>query len=110
MSKPIPAAAGEYQITLLCPDGQNPTRLTTNSTVDDQPVWSPDHSKIAFASQRDADWEIYVMDADGGNQTRLTHTPGTDFLPVWSPDGSKLYGSSNGAGFPAAWSTANTSG
>ncbi len=27
--KPIPAAAGEYQITLLCPDGQNPTRQAT---------------------------------------------------------------------------------
>jgi serine/threonine protein kinase len=27
--KPIPAAAGEYQITLVCPDGQNPVRQTT---------------------------------------------------------------------------------
>jgi hypothetical protein len=27
--KPIPAAAGDYQITLVCPDGQNPVRQTT---------------------------------------------------------------------------------
>jgi hypothetical protein len=27
--KPIPVAAGDYQITLVCPDGQNPVRQTT---------------------------------------------------------------------------------
>jgi hypothetical protein len=27
--KPIPAAAGDYVVTLVCPDGQNPTRQTT---------------------------------------------------------------------------------
>ena len=32
-------------------------------------------AQIAFASNRDGNWEIYVMDADGGNQQNLTNNP-----------------------------------
>src|SRR5258705_5605221 len=46
--------------------------------------------KIAFASDRDGNMEIYVMDSDGGGQTRLTEDAGEDFSPSWSPDGSRL--------------------
>jgi Tol biopolymer transport system component len=46
--------------------------------------------KIAFASDRDGNFEIYSMDADGGAQTRLTEDPGEDFSPSWSPDGTRL--------------------
>lgn len=47
-------------------------------------------SKIAFASDRDGNFEIYVMDADGGGQTRLTENPGEDYQPAWSPEGTRL--------------------
>ncbi|MBA2705181.1 MAG: PD40 domain-containing protein [Blastocatellia bacterium] len=46
--------------------------------------------KIAFASDRDGNFEIYSMDADGGGQTRLTETPAEDYGPAWSPDGTRL--------------------
>jgi len=46
--------------------------------------------KIAFASDRDGNFEIYSMDADGGAQIRLTEDPGEDFSPSWSPDGARL--------------------
>ena len=36
-----------------------------NDSDDRSPAWSPDGSRIAFASDRDGDWDIYVMDADG---------------------------------------------
>ena len=38
------------------------TRLTTGANNDVQPAWSPDGTKIAFASDRDGDYEIYVLD------------------------------------------------
>jgi Tol biopolymer transport system component len=46
--------------------------------------------KIAFASDRDGNREIYLMDADGSNQTRITRNLLIDDFPVWSPDGSKI--------------------
>ena len=46
--------------------------------------------RIAFASLRDDNWEIYSMNADGSGLTRLTDDPGNDVAPRWSPDGRKL--------------------
>src|SRR5438094_10080697 len=49
------------------------------------------NGKIAFASGKDGDYEIYVMNADGTNQIRLTNNhPGYDVWPSWSPDGAKI--------------------
>src|SRR2546423_6005089 len=56
--------------------------------------------RIAFASHRDGNWEIYAMDVDGRRQTRLTTRGEQDRFPLWSPDGSKLaFGSQVGRGW-----------
>src|SRR5262245_17279780 len=60
-------------------------RLTNNNASDEGPAWSPDGSRIAFASNRDGKTEIYVMDADGSNVKRLTNNLSDDFSPKWSP-------------------------
>ena len=41
--------------------------------------------RIAFASDRDGNAEIYVMNADGSDQIRLTDDPAFDTFPAWSP-------------------------
>ena len=46
-------------------------------------------TKIAFASSRDGNGEIYVMDGDGSNQRRVTVNPARDELPTWAPNGAK---------------------
>jgi Tol biopolymer transport system component len=76
-------------------------RLTANAAPDVAPVWSPDGTKIAFASSRDGSYDVYVMNADGSNVTRLTTNAAEDgFYAVsvnevyyglsWSPDGTQL--------------------
>ena len=52
--------------------------------------WSPDGSRIAFATNRDGNFEIYVMNRDGSGLANLSNHPGGDFSPAWAPDGSRI--------------------
>ena len=45
-------------------DGTGEVRLTNNLVDDTWPDWSPDGSRIAFASDREETYQIYIMDAD----------------------------------------------
>lgn len=69
------------------------TQLTTDPQSDVEPRWSPDGSKILFASGRDADGihELYVMNADGSDQQRLLAWPDSyEWGATWSPDGKYI--------------------
>jgi hypothetical protein len=55
-------------------------------------------NRIAFASTRDANSEIYVMNADGSGQTRLTTNPAVDATPAFSRDRTKIAFSSGRTG------------
>src|SRR5262245_33000698 len=66
---------------------------------DAMPAWSPDGQRIAWASNRDGNWDIYVMNADGSHVEQLTRdrfgslyylrNP-DDTYPTFSPDGRKI--------------------
>jgi dipeptidyl aminopeptidase/acylaminoacyl peptidase len=63
---------GDFELYLMSADGYDQTRLTTDPADDREPAWSPDGSKLAFASEL----EIFVMNADGSERTKLTHDRG----------------------------------
>ena len=71
-------------------DGSGQTQLTNNPAVDHYPTWSPDGTMIAFATDRDGNFEIYKMTSSGGTPIRLTNNPATDSVPTWSPDGTLI--------------------
>lgn len=48
------------------------------------------NGKIAFASDRDGNREIYSINPDGTDIRRLTFNPGIDDYPAWSHDGIKI--------------------
>jgi Tol biopolymer transport system component/predicted Ser/Thr protein kinase len=79
---------GRQELYVRNPDGAV-IRMTNNLSDEDDAVWSPDGSKLAFASERDGNWEIYVLD-EQGNVQRMTNHPAEDRDPAWSPDGSTL--------------------
>lgn len=64
-----------------------PSQITNDATGDYRPAVSPDGHAIAFASERDGNWDIYVLDRSTGLQARLTDDPAPDMAPAWSPDG-----------------------
>ena len=81
---------GNSEIYIMDTDGSNMARLTNNTTVDSDPNWSMDGSKIIFVATRDGNSEIYVMNVDGSNPVNLTNNEAEDVSPAWSPDGTKI--------------------
>jgi len=77
-------------IYVIDADGRRQRRVTDLEHRHAFAAWSPDSRRVAFASDRDADWEIYVVDIEGGPERRLTNRAGPDRYPVWSPDGRLL--------------------
>src|SRR5947209_12346256 len=53
------------------------------------PALSPNAGRIAFASKKSTDYDIYTMGIDGKFVVRLT-TWGGNRQPKWSPDGQHI--------------------
>jgi TolB protein len=73
-------------------------RRLTDTADGEEPAWSPDGERIAFASNVGMDnAEIFAMNSDGSDRTRLTDIPGHDhWPPTWSPDSSRIAFTSDG--------------
>jgi TolB protein len=72
-------------------DGSNARNLTNHPAFDGWPAWSPDGKLIAFASNRNARYQIFVMHPDGSDVRLVANTEGRATVPRWSPDGKTLY-------------------
>ncbi len=86
------------EIYLMDYDGRRLRRLTTSSTLNLSPAWSPDGERMAYVSWSSGRPAIWVMDSVG-KTTRVT-TAGGDLnsAPAWSPDGRRIVYNSDADG------------
>lgn len=87
-----PMGTDLYGIYVIDPEGGESSALTEAapaSGTDDEPDWSPDGKRIAFARAGD----IHVMASDGSNLKKITDSEegnSPSARPAWSPDGTKI--------------------
>ncbi|HUK12050.1 MAG TPA: LpqB family beta-propeller domain-containing protein [Thermoanaerobaculaceae bacterium] len=71
-------------------DGGTASPLTMSDAYNTDPVWSPDGSKIAFASDRYGNFDVFVMPAEGGEARRLTFHSSDEMPTSFTPDGKSV--------------------
>jgi hypothetical protein len=75
-------------------DGTGAQRLTRTTAIEEGPSWSPDGTRLAFASSRHHPRgnasEVWTVDADGRCPTQVTWGPGAAGSPDWRPGGSDV--------------------
>ena len=70
--------------------GGDAIRLTSHSAYDYHAIWSPDGNKIAFASDRNGNFDIFIMSADGGTPKRLTTNSTKEIPSSFTPNGKSV--------------------
>jgi TolB protein len=70
--------------------GKTITQITSDPGDDVMPAFSPDGTRIAFASNRAGNWDIFLTDVNGGPPTQITTETDHEMHPTWSPDGRTL--------------------
>jgi hypothetical protein len=74
-----------YEIFVVNSDGSGARQLTNNRLLDGHPAWSPDDTRLVYASFRSYHASLVLMTASGGEIATLTppgvHGNDPDFLP-----------------------------
>jgi Tol biopolymer transport system component len=84
-------APGLLAAFAVSPDGSGLTRLTPDTLLERDPLWSPDGRKLLLVRvdpsfQAEA---LYVMNADGSGRTELANSASLVSYR-WSPDGTRI--------------------
>lgn len=78
------------EIYIMDYDGHNPHAFTHNRSLSTFPNWSPDNSKLAFATTRTGSWEISIHSYIDGSRVPFPIFNSHASTPAISPDGASI--------------------
>lgn len=98
LSKPG-TAPQTSELWLVAEDGSRSPFVSTPGVAVASPVWSPDGTRIAYASNQNGVYDIYVKPLKGGKEELLYRSSEVKFPTDWTADGYVLFGAiSEGTG------------
>ena len=77
-------------INVMDYDGHNSQLFIRNGSLNLFPAWSPDNSKIAFATDKSGQWELNIRSFIDGSQLSFPTFNSHISTPSFSPDGKHL--------------------
>ncbi len=85
-----------WEVWIAGADGGATKALVTGYNAR-EPAWSPDGKRVAFASNREGDYNLYEMAVESPRPRRLTSVPTGGFArrPLYSPLGDEILFESN---------------
>lgn len=82
---------GNVEVYTMNADGTDRINVTRDPSLDIDPHWSADGTRIVFASNRDGNNEIYTMNANGSGVSQVTAIDANNRWPSWTNDGRILF-------------------
>ena len=73
----------QWDLFALSTGETKPRKLTDSPANEVHPTWSPDGTRLAFATDRDGQFEIYTMALDGSDALRLTYSSEQAIANCW---------------------------
>jgi len=70
--------------------GGEAKHLTVHKAYDFRPVWSPNGTSIAFASNRYGNFDIFIIPSNGGEAKRLTNYSGGEYPNCFDAEGNEV--------------------
>ena len=84
----------DHALWLMRPDGRGTEQLTGTTSVPlrhvQDPVWSPDGTRVAMRAELDREIGIYVLEIAARSISASTTDAGMAGGPAWSPDGTRI--------------------
>jgi len=81
-------------------------KLLGGQSRDRQPIYSPDGTRIRFASNRTGNLDLWELELASGRLRQLTDDRAQDWDPAYAPDGQGLLLSSDRSGAFEVWTAA----
>lgn len=92
-----------YEIDI---EGETARELLGGNSIDRQPAYHPDGSRMLFTSSRSGNVDLFSYEFATGKLLQLTDHPKTDWDGAYTPDGTSILWSSDRSGNLEIWTAA----